>query len=350
MTGIQSLTEILKQLLQTFQIHTLFPAATLTFITFLICPRYAFFKQKIEDGDIAICLIISTIILSNLFAAFNGLIIRFLEGYEHENNKIVYFFTGWFFSFLSKREEERYRKIKRELKNCTKDFERVKEIELYYERKSVLEKQPYSKEFAQIETLRKNITKKRNKLLIQLDTCFAPSRLQPTSFGNTILAFEYYPMKRYQMEGLCLWPCLQPILDEKKFTYLLNNEKSRLDLLLNSTIVSLIIGIEGFFLFLFYESDWRYLLLCGGFLFLICFFYTASVFAAKDWGTMVKAAFDLYRHDLYQALHLKPLRDGDLNEEKKVWHCISEFFMLGESEDFDGFFYSQQASEKKKEV
>lgn len=339
MVGLQSITETLKHFLQTFQAHTLFPAAALTFTSLLLCPQYISIRRELDNTEIAIFLIILTIIISNLFAAFNGPIIRFFEGYLHEESFVLNALTGWFFFLNGKKHEKRHKKLIREIIACERDIEKLELIEKEYGSNLSIDTKLNNPDLKRVSYLINHIRAKRNMLLAQLEGEFAPFTTLPTSFGNTLLAFEYYPKKRYKIESVYLWPCLLPILEEKKFMQFLNNEKSRVDFLLNLIVVSFVIAVESILLFLFYEGSLYYPALLCVLVCLIIFLYIAVVFAARDWGTMVKAAFDLYRYDLHKSLHLKPISDGNLHEERKVWDELSEFLIYGNFSRFKGFYY-----------
>ena len=60
-------------------------------------------------------------------------------------------------------------------------------------------------------------------------------------------------------------------------------------------------------------------------------FYEASLFNVGQFGSMIKASYDIYRFNLLRALHFK--LPQTLDEEKKTWLKISHF-MTG-NEDYE---------------
>ncbi|ABE30550.1 hypothetical protein DR64_116 [Paraburkholderia xenovorans LB400] len=58
------------------------------------------------------------------------------------------------------------------------------------------------------------------------------SRVRPTRFGNTIVAFESYPLQVYGAESITFWPRLQAAIP-KDFAASLTDAKSQVDLFVN---------------------------------------------------------------------------------------------------------------------
>ena len=121
-------------------------------------------------------------------------------------------------------------------------------------------------------------------------------RLQPTAFGNVVRAFEAYPRIVYNMDSLSVWPRLLAILPSPVIRRL-DSAKAQVDFWLNVWILSLhmLVGYAVITLLsLRIHWEWLPVLLIG----LALHSAWQARMAAVDWGHHVKAAFDVYRHEL----------------------------------------------------
>jgi hypothetical protein len=129
-----------------------------------------------------------------------------------------------------------------------------------------------------------------------------------------------------------------PVLEARKFTAFVQNEKNIMDFLINTAIVAVIIGFELLGLSAFGGAGLWYVA-AGGAAFLAAYvLYWAATVAALHWGGMVRVAFDLYRDDLRRALHLAG-NPRDIHEERKLWEAVSKFLLFGEVMDLPGFMH-----------
>lgn len=279
-------------------------------------------------------------ILSYLLYASNIPLIRLLEGYV--------FRDSWLFRLIGHIEERRYQKLSVDITKCDeiikKTLQLESELELYGLSTPELKHR--------LQTIRHNWTNLQAPLmeLMHLRFPYPGQRLLPTAFGNTIAAFEYYPWARYRMDAVHLWPRLLPILEQKKFTPFVQNEKAILDFLINSGLASVLISLELSIIGLLSGLDWHYFVASGLLLDFAYVLYHFAVTAAKHWGGLVRVAFDLYREDLRKALYLPPIQDESLKEERILWQTISQFIVYGEDRHFKGFFYSNsQANNEQTE-
>jgi len=193
---------------------------------------------------------------------------------------------------------------------------------------------------------------------------FAPVRvssLLPTKFGNIIYSSEEYPLDRYKIRGLGMWTRLAQVLPVN-FRGQLEEKNNQMIFLLNSSLMSYIVGVAsflvGFIHILFYSalgfaylgtqllginkfaSDLKVLLqniainrsieyLVIGIVMLVLgyIFYSFALPVAEGFGTLVRTAYDLYRFDLLRQLNQEiPSND---EEEGILWHRLSQLFIAG---------------------
>lgn len=322
----QSLTDALKQILQTFQLPFLFPAIMIVLVSATLNRSYV----QLDDPHHLIMIVLVTVILSYLLYASNIPLIRFLEGYVIRDS--------WFFRFLGRFEEQRYQLLNEQIEHCERMIEQIEDLELESSDSNLL----VGKRRQRLKYLRSNWELKKAELLDIKQIRFprSPRRLLPTALGNTIAAFEDYPWDRYRMDSVHLWPRLLPILEKNKFTPFIQNEKSILDFLINSGLAISFIILELIILGFNKGFDWHYWLVSGLLIGVAYSLYLFAITAAKHWGGMVRVAFDLYRNDLRKALHLPAIPDESLGDERKQWQAVSRFLVLGETQQFKGFVYS----------
>lgn len=323
----KSLTDALKQILQSLQIPFIFPAAVLVLATYLLYPG----QIKADDATLTVGGIMATVMLSYLLYACNIPIIRLAEGYVMEQS--------WFFRLTHWFEKRRYENLRERIKDCDSAIAELTqlrdELSLCDLLTDELEKM--------LEAKCAEWTDRKRPLQEWMELRF-PVTLDkplPTAMGNTIAAFEDYPWARYCMDAVHLWPRLLPILEEKKFISFVQSEKTIFDFLLNLGFVMLGICFELLLLFALVRPLGIYLSGAVGLLILAYILYRAAIVAAVHWGGMVRVAFDLYRDDLRQALHLEEIPDRSLSKERTVWATISSFIVFGDDGDFQGFVYSK---------
>ena len=152
-------------------------------------------------------------------------------------------------------------------------------------------------------------------------------------------AFEDYPRTRYGIDAIALWSRLVPLLRQNEYLDFVNQEKRVFDFLLNTCVVIAVLGLETSYIALYKGV---YLLWIVPVALLLGFsitwvLYQAMIFAARQWGTTVRAAFDIYRHDLYKHLGLRP--SYSFKTEYERWRAISQFLLYRREhpEDFGEF-------------
>ncbi len=162
------------------------------------------------------------------------------------------------------------------------------------------------------------------------------SAVLTTSLGNAIKAFEDYPRDRFGMESIALWPRLLPALRESRYYEIVAQEKTTFDFLLNMLVVTVLLGFEFLYLFVYTAQPLLILVMIPVALGLFVLFYQGLVIAAREWGTTVRVAFDLHRRELFNALRLKPVTSTI--EEYKRWRQISAFIMYRQEQYSQSIF------------
>lgn len=117
-----------------------------------------------------------------------------------------------------------------------------------------------------------------------------PQNIMPTLFGNILRAAEEYPSNRYGLDATVCWPRI----------YLLIPEETRKELVLarqkiNENVRLIVWGV--LFLIWIYWIPWAVISL-----FVIWISYNGLLIAGAIYCDLVRAIFDLYRFELYQAL------------------------------------------------
>lgn len=164
------------------------------------------------------------------------------------------------------------------------------------------------------------------------------SLILPTTLGNVIRSFEYYPQREYGMDAITLWPRLLNKV-EKDYASLIDDAKTSFDFMLNgsalSGLLAALILLTGF-LFGSPLGSMSKLIpwLAETLIFTVLAFilYFQSISRAANWGDMVKGAFDLYRGDLLKQLGFEQ-KPKTKKAECALWKKISQQMIYGDSPD-----------------
>lgn len=158
----------------------------------------------------------------------------------------------------------------------------------------------------------------------------------PTRLGNVIRSFESYPYRQYKIAGISIWTRLFAKID-KDFALALDAAKTSFDFTLNCSALSGALALAVLIVGLLYPSVFISPLLWVPWLVKVLvfaamsyIFYSWSIGRAANWGTMVKAAFDLYRWDMLKQLGFTKL-PTNLTDERELWDDISTQFIYGDS-------------------
>ena len=168
----------------------------------------------------------------------------------------------------------------------------------------------------------KELKTKRNHIKIELVERFPDrDRLIPlTPFGNTLRAFETYPMVMYGLESIDGWSRLLAVIPSD-YRNLIDGAKAQVDFWVNLFFLSLVLVIGSLSLFGIYRILPPLWLLVIVVIILVISPSRARRLAV-EWGDFVKGAFDVYRFKLLDSLSIK--RPETRKEEFEVWKNFSQ--------------------------
>jgi hypothetical protein len=144
--------------------------------------------------------------------------------------------------------------------------------------------------------------------------------LLPTLLGNAIRAGEDAPYYKYGLDALICWTrlwLLLPLEAQKD----LSRSRQSLDDFVNLFVWGM--------LFLVWAWWWPWVILISA-IWLLCA-YTFAVQCAMTYSDLIESAFDLYRFELYKAVHWSlPKKSG--KDEVRIGKQLTEFLWRGTSE------------------
>lgn len=222
--------------------------------------------------------------------------------------------------------------------------------------------------------------------------------VMPTLMGNVLKASQARVQLRYNIDALVLWPRLQPVL-EKDAAEPIQSAKTSLDLMLTVSFGLLLFGLPLSLWAAFESTRWFlmpvpltlllaaiaarlwlaffpaaaalvlsivpslygasevpravigsevFFTACAGLLLLSWVCYHNAVQACVLYGEKLQSAFDLYRWELLDKLHLQ--YPPDHREERELWGELGGLLYRGYEPSPDYYQYLKPADKTKKEV
>jgi hypothetical protein len=144
--------------------------------------------------------------------------------------------------------------------------------------------------------------------------------LLPTPFGNTIRAFEVYSTVMYGLEAIDGWSRLLAVTP-KDYRELIDNAKTDVDFWINVGFLSVLLLLEYSFLAIWFgilPAWWMLIILLVSSVLAPRFARSSAV----AWGDYIKAAFDMFRSQMREALLF--VRPGNRQEESAQWTGFSQ--------------------------
>lgn len=153
--------------------------------------------------------------------------------------------------------------------------------------------------------------------------------LLPTSFGNTIRAFEVYSRIMYGIDAIPGWYRLLGVVPDH-FRKFIEESEAQVNFWINICLLGSIIIIEYIALSLFTTSvPFLWIPAIAGMVVFIAFAKARN--AAVEWGNWVKSAFDIYLFDLRKRLSLPEASNPA--EEIQLWNKFSRAVIYNKTED-----------------
>lgn len=147
--------------------------------------------------------------------------------------------------------------------------------------------------------------------------------VMPTRFGNILKNAELYPLLRYEIDAVLIWPRLYHLFPERLLQTLAEARSSFEFMLVISFLGGAFALLSSIYLLIVGATWWLFLLCFWGGLLVAWFAYEAALGSARLYAQQVKAAFDLYRNELLNQMRL-PL-PTNLKEETEQWEKIGQF-------------------------
>ena len=286
-----------------FVVGYLLPALFFILATYLIDSEYNFLPKYLNYSSLSqlkileLITVISlvSILIGIILLVLNGTVIRIMEGYGKFNPFRLIFWI----------EKYRFNKIKKEISK-TEDIynnfiDQGKEV-------SPKIKQKY-RELIEIRVLR-----------------FPDSKrwLLPTSFGNTIRAFETYSRVMYGADAIAIWSRLLAVIPEN-YRQFIEGAKAQVDLWVNFWFVNIILLVI-YTVNLIYYKQLKIQLFPIVCLFLIFFSFQQARKSAVGWGNFIKSSFDLFLTDLENKLEISQI-ENNMTNQGNLWEEYSQAFL-----------------------
>lgn len=176
----------------------------------------------------------------------------------------------------------------------------------------------------QVQTLRQSLTRVEQDWLLNYPS--ETEDLLPTRLGNILKAAELYPWEHYRMDAAILWSRLWMVLS-KEVTEALREARLTVDLLLTTSLLGLVFFLVWVPILIALRAVWPLVVLAMPGLVVAWVSYQATLPAARFYGELIKAAFDIYRWKLLETMHLEP--PNDPQEEAILWSKINGFLYRG---------------------
>lgn len=267
-------------------------------------------------GESGLLLVLLTVILGFTLTSLNTFVYKVFEGYV----------LIWRLPSLRKSEIKRSRQLRNTQSRIAKKLSRLESAVLS----------------ERAERKREDLIATQNALLAKYDLAFPPTEdeILPTKFGNILKAAETYPMSRYRIDSVPLWPRLIHVMPGSYYIKV-DEISNQLSFLMNCTILTAIYALVSLGISLYYSFESAWLLtkspekIWGYFgLFILALsisiiFLRASELVVLEYGYLIRSSFDLFRRALLKQLDLAP--PPTLEEEQSLWEQICYFINVGDN-------------------
>ncbi len=289
--------ELPKLFDRNFAVGFFLPIAIFITLSGLILSQYGFAPDFISY--MARDLLVGTTVLGLLswvggilLLAVNRDLYRIMEGYGKYNPVKLF---AWF-------EKRRYQKAVGELEKLDDEYRECYAVKKNFPAKS---------------------RARRNEIMRKLAEEFPDKEefLLPTPFGNVLRSFEIYPRVMYGLEAIDGWGRLLAVVP-KDYTELIDSAKSQVDFWINMAVILVLLQIEYISLTYIFNQGalnwWIVLLLIA----LGTIPPLRATSAAREWGDLIKSAFDMFAPKMRESLGFDEPADRD--EEMAQWTKFSQ--------------------------
>ncbi|MGT2469310.1 hypothetical protein [Paraburkholderia terrae] len=288
------------------------------------------FSSSKDTGDV-VAIVAAVWIFAVFLMAVSHWTYRLLEGY-----------IGLDRSFFKRRQQKRHEKRYEFVRQC---YAIYKAYQAAHPEVGTVEKE---RELPENNPLRVEVKRLRLRYLVLLEAHRQeyPRELRnvlATRFGNVLRAFEMYTWDVYGAESIFIWPRLFAVVPNSYLTAI-SDARSAVDFAVSLVVLSTAIAVSVLarsVVRVFTEpvlGGTTTLLLIGiGALALILArgFYEIAVSAAKQWGDVVKGAFDLYLPVLATTLGYElPATPA---QQRKFWDQWNSQFRFHQKVDDTGW-------------
>jgi hypothetical protein len=262
--------------------------------------RWLILKQQLEklDDPLQLAALIGALLIvtTSAFAIqqFEADILRILEGYCPR----WLFPVAWIYRRLLSRQRNHLRKVK---ENWAK---------LNSEREQLFTSSEHPAAYELFEKL----------ALLEHQRHWLPSQpkdLMPTKLGNILRSSELRPWHKYGLDSVICWPHLWLLLPESARSDL-QSARATLNASVRIWIWSVLFSVVWVW--------WAWWALPVGIL-VATFAYHWLLSAARTYGSLVEATFDLYRVNLYRALRFAPPTSSE--EEREKGQLLTDYLWRG---------------------
>jgi len=168
------------------------------------------------------------------------------------------------------------------------------------------------------------------------------AKVKPTLLGNAFAVAEEYPYERYGIDSVLFWPRLRPLVDEAHATTLVNT-KMILDLLLHTSLLALVFGLESAIIGAAGGPiDWALIGVGMGAWLISYLCYQGAVSTVYSLGNTIAVCFDYFRGRVLEKYGIA--RPTDIHAEQHVWLQLGQFLRRGE-----GFYFPPSVRPEKTE-
>jgi hypothetical protein len=177
------------------------------------------------------------------------------------------------------------------------------------------------------EKIPTELIEKRNRAIREFKLRFPTERrhVLPTSFGNTIRAFEVYSREMYGIDAIPGWNRLIAVMPKEYKTHI-DDTKVLVSFWMNTFYLNLILLFE-YFIILLITGEAKLWLFPLFLLILIYISYERARKASVQWGDTVKSAFDVFLLDLWKEIgfDIPETKEG----KKKIWKRFNQAVIYG---------------------